>query len=56
MAILQSLIGEIRNLRAELQVEPKIKTPVRIHTRAAVQTLVTENRLHAGAPGERCRH
>ena len=44
MATLQSLIGEIRNLRAELQVEPRIKTPVRIHATAAVQALVNENR------------
>ncbi len=43
MAALQSLIGEIRNLRAELQVEPRVKTPVRIHTNAAVQALVSEN-------------
>jgi valyl-tRNA synthetase len=43
MAVLQSLISEIRNLRAELQVEPRIKTPVRIHATAAVQALVTEN-------------
>jgi valyl-tRNA synthetase len=43
MATLQSLIGEIRNLRAELQVEPKVKTPVRIHTSASVQVLVSEN-------------
>jgi valyl-tRNA synthetase len=44
MATLQSLIGEIRNLRAELQVEPRVNTPVRIHTSAGVQALVTENR------------
>jgi valyl-tRNA synthetase len=43
MAVLQSLISEIRNLRAELQVEPRIKTPVRIHATDAVQALVTEN-------------
>jgi valyl-tRNA synthetase len=43
MATLQSLISEIRNLRAELQVELKAKTPVRIHADAAVQALITEN-------------
>jgi valyl-tRNA synthetase len=43
MAALQSLIGEVRNLRAELQVEPRVKTPVRIHTNPAVQALVSEN-------------
>jgi valyl-tRNA synthetase len=45
MATLQSLISEIRNLRAELQVEPKAMTPVRIHTNAAIQALVSENRF-----------
>ena len=44
MATLQSLIGEIRNLRAELQVELKTKTPIKIHANAAVQALVKENK------------
>ena len=44
MATLQDLIVSIRNLRAELQVEPKIKTPVKIHAEKCVQNLVKENR------------
>jgi valyl-tRNA synthetase len=44
MATLQELIVNIRNLRAEMKVEPKAKTPVRIHTSAGVQKLVEENR------------
>jgi valyl-tRNA synthetase len=44
MAALQDLIVNIRNIRAELKVEPKLKTPVRIHAGADVQRLVDENR------------
>ncbi len=44
MAILQELIVAIRNMRAELKVEPKVKTPIRVHTDAATQKLVDENR------------
>jgi valyl-tRNA synthetase len=43
MAALQALIVAVRNLRAELKVEPKAKTPVRIHTSARIQKLVQEN-------------
>jgi valyl-tRNA synthetase len=31
-------------MRAEMKVEPKVKTPVKIHTAADVRTLVDENR------------
>ena len=44
MTILQELIVAIRNMRAELKVEPKFKTPVRVHTDAGTQKLVEENR------------
>jgi valyl-tRNA synthetase len=44
MATLQDLIVNIRNIRADMKVEPKLKTPVRIHAAAAVQRLVEENR------------
>jgi valyl-tRNA synthetase len=44
MAVLQELIVNIRNLRAEMKVEPKVKTPVRIHAGTDVQQLVEENR------------
>src|SRR5262249_19199021 len=43
MATLQDLIVSIRNLRAEMKVEPKTKTPVRIHTSADIQKLIEEN-------------
>src|SRR5262249_39891861 len=43
-ATLQDLIVAVRNLRAEMKVEPKAKTPVRIHTTADIQKLVEENR------------
>src|SRR5689334_20511040 len=32
MAVLQELIVSIRNQRAELKVEPKVRTPIRVHT------------------------
>jgi valyl-tRNA synthetase len=44
MAVLQGLIVNIRNMRAELKVEPKVKTPVKIHAAAGVKRLVEENR------------
>jgi valyl-tRNA synthetase len=44
MAVLQDLIEKIRNMRAEMKVEPKVKTPVKIHAAADVHTLITENR------------
>ena len=44
MAILQELIITIRNMRAELKIEPKLKTPVKIHGDACLQKLVQENR------------
>jgi valyl-tRNA synthetase len=44
MAVLQDLIEKIRNMRAEMKVEPKVKTPVKIHAAADVCTLVMENR------------
>ena len=44
MAVLQDLIVNVRNLRAEMKVETKAKTPVRIHTAADLQALITENR------------
>ena len=44
MAVLQDLIEKVRNMRAEMKVEPKVKTPVKIHAAADVRALVTENR------------
>jgi valyl-tRNA synthetase len=44
MLVLQELIEKVRNMRAEMKVEPKVKTPVKIHAAADVSSLVTENR------------
>ncbi len=44
MALLQELIVAVRNMRAEMKVEPKVKVPVKIHAVAEVRTLVHENR------------
>jgi valyl-tRNA synthetase len=44
MAILQDLIVSVRNLRAELKVEPKAKTPIRIFVHEAeIRTLIEQN-------------
>ncbi len=44
MATLQELIVSIRNTRAEMKVEPKVKTPVQIHATLDVMGLISENR------------
>jgi valyl-tRNA synthetase len=45
MAILQDLIVSVRNLRAELKVEPKVKTPIEIFTQDSnVRALIEQNR------------
>ena len=43
MTTLQDLIVNIRNIRADMKVEPKVRTPVRIHAGAEVRQLVEEN-------------
>ena len=44
MQILQDLVGGIRNRRAELKIEPKQKTPVRIYARNGIRELIENNR------------
>ena len=44
MVVLQDLIVNVRNLRAEMKVEPKVKTPARIHAASDIQKLIEENR------------
>jgi valyl-tRNA synthetase len=44
MAVLQELIVSIRNLRAELKVEPKVRTPIRVHAGKDVEALASVNR------------
>jgi valyl-tRNA synthetase len=44
MSILQEIIVNIRNIRAEMQVLPKVKTPVRLFAADDVRKLVEENR------------
>lgn len=43
MTVLQDLIVNIRNMRAEMKVEPKVKVPARVFAAQAVQSLMTEN-------------
>ena len=43
MATVQEMIVLIRNLRAELKVEPRVKTPVRVHATNGIQRLITQN-------------
>jgi valyl-tRNA synthetase len=44
MAVLQDLIVSVRNVRAELKIEPRQRVPVEIHAAREVRTLVEENR------------
>ena len=44
MALLQELIVNIRQIRAELKVEQKVKTPAHVFAGAPVRNLVDENR------------
>ena len=45
MAILQDLIVSVRNLRAELKVEPKVKVPVEVFAHEpAIRTMIEQNR------------
>jgi valyl-tRNA synthetase len=45
MAILQDLIVSVRNLRAELKVEPKVKVPIHVFTPdGAIRGLIEQNR------------
>src|SRR5579872_7149519 len=43
MTVLQDLIVNLRNMRAEMKVEPKVKVPARVFAGSAVQNLMTEN-------------
>jgi len=44
MAILQDLIVSVRNLRAELKVEPKVKVPIEVYIQEPrIQDLIKEN-------------
>ena len=45
MAVLQDLIVSVRNLRAELKVEPKVKTPIQVYAHEPdTRTLIEQNR------------
>ncbi|HSL72660.1 MAG TPA: class I tRNA ligase family protein, partial [Longimicrobiales bacterium] len=44
MAILQDLIVNVRNIRAELKVEPKLAVPIRVFAQDGVRRLVEQNR------------
>ncbi len=45
MAILQDLIVSVRNLRAELKVEPKVKVPVEVFVHEpAIRSMIKQNR------------
>jgi valyl-tRNA synthetase len=44
MAILQDLIVGVRNLRAELKVEPRQNVPIQVHTQDGVRRIFEENR------------
>ncbi|MGH9509587.1 MAG: valine--tRNA ligase, partial [Terriglobales bacterium] len=45
MAVLQDLMVNVRAIRADLKVEPKTRTPIRIFADAEVRRLVEQNRI-----------
>jgi valyl-tRNA synthetase len=49
MAILQDLIVNVRNVRAELKVEPKVKVPIEVFTsEAEIRIMIEQNRGAVG--------
>ena len=44
MAILQDLIVAVRNIRAELKIEPKQKLAIEIHAEGGIRSLIERNR------------
>jgi valyl-tRNA synthetase len=44
VSLLQELIQVVRNLRAEMKVEPKVRVPIRVFAEAGVRKLIEENR------------
>jgi valyl-tRNA synthetase len=45
MAVLQDLIVSVRNLRAELKVEPKVKVPIEVFAQeSAIRAMIEQNR------------
>jgi valyl-tRNA synthetase len=43
MAILQDLIVAVRNIRAELKIEPKVKAAIEIHAEASIRRIFEQN-------------
>ena len=45
MAVLQDLIVNVRNVRAELKVEPKVKVPIEVFVHeTGIRTMIEQNR------------
>ncbi|MEO5936602.1 MAG: valine--tRNA ligase [Terriglobales bacterium] len=44
MAVLQALIVDVRTLRAEMKIEPKVKAPIELHASAAVRMSIEASR------------
>ena len=44
MAILQDLIVSVRNLRAELKVEPRQRVPIQVHAIDGIRRMIEHNR------------
>ncbi len=54
MAILQDLIVAVRNIRAELKIEPKQKLAIEIHAPPEIRSMIERESRVTGAHGE-CR-
>ncbi len=44
VSILQELVVSVRNLRAEMKIEPKVRVPIQVFAEAEVRKLIEENR------------
>ena len=57
MAILQDLIVSVRNLRAELKVEPKVKVPIEVYAHEpGIRDADRAESRRGGAAGQRREH
>jgi len=45
MKILQDLVVNVRNLRAELKAEPKLRLPIKVHANSGIRSIFEQNRI-----------
>jgi valyl-tRNA synthetase len=45
MRIFQGLVSDIRNLRAEMKLEPRLKVPIEVHANGTIHEMLTRNAM-----------